>query len=276
VFVGGSDGTRVRFAAGHSDCGQLQSPFEIFIDPAVPQDLVASIRQTINGALAYYQSALGRTRTQPGRVFILPSSSAVWTKYAEIYGISIESAQREFGQSLGRGCAGPNRRDVWMHVDDPGIRNRARGYLERVLSHELFHSVQCEFANFVPRRGFVWIDEGTADFMGYRVIDAMRIITWSTSRSELISRVVRSGMTGQVGLLRRAETEFGPLSQSFPMYPYTALAADFLVGDNLGSIRRFFEKLGVGMEWRDSFRESFGITVEDFYAKWDAHIRTLR
>ena len=59
-------------------------------------------------------------------------------------------------------------------------------------------------------------------------------------------------------------------------YPLGFMAVDFLV-DNFGDLSAlpalvsFYDEIGPGTTWQDAFWSTFGISIDEFYAEFEAY-----
>ena len=108
--------------------------------------------------------------------------------------------------------------------------------------------------------GPVWMAEGSADVFGIRATDH-----WTEESYRDYSWERLQGIAPKLSILER-EDAFKRYKRQ--VYTGGRLAVFRLVDENgLGSIIRFYERLGLGSSWKASFEQVFGISTKAFYAQ---------
>ena len=73
--------------------------------------------------------------------------------------------------------------------------------------------------------------------------------------------------------LQSTETYNGLKAADGVGYPLGFMATDFLV-DNFGGLPAlvsFYDAIGPGTTWQDAFWSTFGLSVDEFYAEFEAY-----
>jgi hypothetical protein len=142
---------------------------------------------------------------------------------------------------------------------------------QKIIGHELFHLEQQQLANaptgIPPSDGPIWLVEGSAETMGYRVAAARALLDLPGERADLAARVRGTSVT-----LTSLETSAG-LSQAHA-WDTLHLAADHLTAiapKGIGSFVDYYAALGAGTEWHGAFLAAFGMTSAQYYTAFDAY-----
>ncbi len=145
-----------------------------------------------------------------------------------------------------------------------GVPNRLK-----VMAHEIFHSLQSQWAPQMQGSEIYWLVEGTAEVVGYRVAAERGYLNYKASIADWKTR------TRPVKLqLQALERDWPPAFYS-TVYPLSALACDYLVGEQgLAKYSSYFKLLGIGTPWQEAFEQSFGKTVSQFYTEFAAYQQT--
>lgn len=142
----------------------------------------------------------------------------------------------------------------------------------KIVTHELFHMLQSRLIRhglFKPALDYgpEWLKEGSADVFGTKMIDELnlcvysdQLITWSNSST-----------TANYSL---KEVEGGDFSNKMQFWSLAPYAVDSLIkiapeGDK--SIIDYYEEIGNGIPWQESFKSAFNVSVEEFYSTFDSN-----
>jgi hypothetical protein len=150
---------------------------------------------------------------------------------------------------------------------------------QKILAHEMFHLVQEQLekdpsncgrtpSDQVRACGPTWLIEGSAETMGYRVAAARGLIDLkSFEQNELAGRVRATSLT-----LASLETYAG---QSQPHgWDTMHLAAVHLANiapKGIKSFVDFWSAIGAGTPWQQAFQNAFGMSVDAYYANFNAY-----
>ena len=145
--------------------------------------------------------------------------------------------------------------------------------IRSVIPHELFHSVQ---DSLYPESGTLvagktksllnaWLLEGTAEFMGYATLDSLGLADYSVSYLEPWY-YLPDPSTG----LKYHELGTGSLQVPPEHYWMGQMATEYIVANtSVDSLIKIWSGLGEGKDWEQSFYDAIGITLEEFYIKFD-------
>lgn len=134
-----------------------------------------------------------------------------------------------------------------------------------VVIHEYMHVVQQELVGERPDVP-LWIDEGIAEWVGYQaVIDAGLV---SAADVEAYSAALYN-FGPSLPPLSMVENPVDFQSQPASIYGLAYLAVDQLVNDRPSSIRRYYERIAGGANWRAAFQSAFRINPRDFYTEFE-------
>jgi hypothetical protein len=146
---------------------------------------------------------------------------------------------------------------------------------QKIIAHEIFHIFQdqldrlsSEPSSQVWRSGPVWLHEGAAEMVGYRVAADRRL--FPSYASVLVS---------QIGVAKQISTPLSSLqtyneAQIPNVYSLFHVAVDHLVNvapGGLSALTAYYNALGSGMSWPQAFRAAFGMSVDAYYANFAAY-----
>ena len=245
----------------------------------------------LSGEARWWQSELvgttfelGDELTEEVHASLREDVTAVVTFFAERYGIKPPPFTVEYHPDLEIFAGAlPGRILLSSGVIDYSLR-------DVVLAHEYFHILQRHFAG--RTRSPAWMTEGTATYAGglYRLAawnitgEQLRNARWRHSRpvTESLNDLVlirvfygveapayslaAIGVEWLEGRLALAgdEAEFAPLEVGWPD-SFTETAAYI----------EYYRRLASAQDWESAFERVFGISVDDFYAAFEAYREAL-
>ena len=114
-----------------------------------------------------------------------------------------------------------------------------------------------------------WLDEGIADFLALQGMSEDGIISYEDSRKSFLPRVIDA----KPGPLEQMETINGFRSEySNYGYQYSTLAVELLASyAGQSSLLGFYASFTVGIAWEDQFQETFDMSVNEFYERFEEH-----
>lgn len=137
-----------------------------------------------------------------------------------------------------------------------------------VVVHELVHVWQWERRGGDSSRSPLWLDEGIADYLGYRAVIEAGLVSAEDVMAHNERRLILGPPLPELPAL---EPRQGFQSQPAVAYNLAYLAvADLMEGRSLQRIRRYYERLAAGDDWQDAFRRSFRRDPDTFYAAFAA------
>ena len=141
-----------------------------------------------------------------------------------------------------------------------------------VVFHEYFHSVQFSLSNQQSTRGPLWLREGTARYFEYRLGGQHGYGDFDRLRRNEIARS-RTLEPLQTWESRGQATFRGGGGEAYNM---GFLAADYLVNTKgLDAVAKTVWTEQRTKDWRAAFASAFGVSVDQFYADFEAYRRTL-
>ena len=147
---------------------------------------------------------------------------------------------------------------------------------QKIIAHELFHALQYQTHHLIHAgetpsdqiraTGPVWLDEGAAEMIGYRV----------TADRQLKQGSYASALSNQIGASKQVSTPLNQLERlsqtGIPnIYSLFALSIDHLVTvapSGVPALASYYRALGAGAAWPDAFQQAFGMSVADYYANF--------
>jgi hypothetical protein len=159
------------------------------------------------------------------------------------------------------------------------------GWTDRValLAHELTHTAQYELAG--GRRGSSdqWLREGFAEWVSWRVLEALGASTMAAGRRTNLGRVRAAHARAELPALARLVTfrqwvGLRTHQGAVPMYAQSFLAVDFLIERHgLDRVLKYFRAFGQSDDRIAIFQQTFGETLVSFERAFRSHLgRRLR
>lgn len=153
------------------------------------------------------------------------------------------------------------------------------GESQKIIAHELFHVFQTQLdklgarnevtpSNQVRASGPVWLEEGAAELIGYRVASDRGLTSYP---SVLANQIARSRQVTQPLSAVRTYDEFNVVPNP---YSFGQVAADHLVGlapGGVSALASYYNALGGGTDWPAAFQSAFGLSVDAYDANFAAY-----
>ena len=162
--------------------------------------------------------------------------------------------------------------DDWAFIYTSSPRYASLEYGEhqlRALAAQLHYAYQNKLAQ--ERKGAAWLSFGSAEFASYRALSLELSLDPANHRHYRFNRYRRAEFAKRVDApLRDMESwaDF-PFGDAFS---YSMMAAELLASRaGESAILRYYALLTPGTDWRDAFQDAFGLTVDEFYALFEAH-----
>ena len=135
-------------------------------------------------------------------------------------------------------------------------------------AHELSHAVRrslVEDADKLQEFGPVWMDEGISNYHSFQALSDSGFYPFEENRAFLIEAF------GLYGSLRNMEDWDGHYSRdNSPIYPILAVELmEYLGGE--GSLFEFYARLHPETTWQAEFKNTFGLSIGEFYDRFEAH-----
>lgn len=159
---------------------------------------------------------------------------------------------------------------IYFYIADYWGRAPLASRLETV-AHEYFHTVQRNSSNLLEGEGAYWLIEGSADWAAYRAVSTYGFVDLDYVRRRTIDRT-----RGLLSPLSSMETLDGA-DQEDDLGKYTLgyLASEYLaslVGEE-ALLHRYWSGLRFSPGWRAGFQATFGMSLKEFYAKFEEYRR---
>jgi len=153
-----------------------------------------------------------------------------------------------------------------------------------VVAHEYFHTVQNALINreaFNPSSNLyipVWLKEGSANFVGFAVLDYMKIYPYGGSRyTEVESHQSYSKVESKVSLEMYATYSSSNQGVGLDPYGIGMAATEYLVASvGFESLLNIFKYTKESNNFKESFQKAVGISLEDFYKLFEAARPSLK
>jgi len=169
----------------------------------------------------------------------------------------------EVWEDLASGCNWDN--SSWLGFGE--VPHQEMHTVDSVTPHELFHSAQSNLAkgtfalNFVP----VWLVEGSAEFMGYSLLDYAGYYPYENLAQE-DWHYLPNPATG----LSFWQTQ--PSASGLPpeWYSMGQIATEYLIlNTDIDSLLSIFTYVGEGLEFHEAFEKAIGLELIKFYIIFD-------
>ena len=146
-----------------------------------------------------------------------------------------------------------------------------------VLAHELTHVVQYELAEG-RLAGDLWLIEGFADWVGYQVLEALGLDTFSRRKDLKIAQVGQErGRTplSQMITVQEWQALNARYGSAMP-YAQAFLATDLLIEQRgLSAIMDYFRRMPHATDLIENFQGAFGIELSTFEREFAAYLENL-
>ena len=151
----------------------------------------------------------------------------------------------------------------------------------RIMSHEYFHVIQhygipregASRFEVVRQNGPYWLLEGSAVYVEVRTGAHEGLLEYGES-SFAEAKAWRMAQARETAApLQSLETQKAVFAVGDISYTLGFMATDFLV-DNFGGLLAlvsFYDAIGPDMTWQAAFRSTFGISIDEFYAEFEAY-----
>ena len=164
--------------------------------------------------------------------------------------------------------------------NDEAYDHRGREWL-RLIAHELAHVSQIELAHG-EGRAEQWLAEGMAEWIAFNVLERLGLDTVKNRRD-----IASAGIRTHAALVA-AKLDLDTLGTprgftvrhlkegSLPTYQLAFLMADYLITrDGFDRTVEYFRGFGQGGSRRETFRNAFHQTLEQFEGEVLAHLKTI-
>ena len=175
--------------------------------------------------------------------------------------------------STGKWIASGGSGSIWVWVSDRW-KQRSAAFRDKSLIHEYFHIVQSWLAKKgLTATGPIWLYEGAADIAAYGSAAQLGEFSLDEVRADKITQ--SRGMLSPLSSMITLQDTL--IEDTEDPYQVGYLATEYLVSkygdDRLNVLRKFWEAQGKGTPWQDAFRTTFGMSVDEFYPKFEEYRR---
>ena len=152
---------------------------------------------------------------------------------------------------------------IWIY--GPPYLERPSAARRGIVIHEYFHTMQRELSRSMSQVAPFWLREGSARLVEYRIAGREGLLDYAVARASEVRR------SYSFGSLQDLETRSDASSSGG--YTLGFLASEYL--ENLvgpDALRQgFWKSLSGGANWRQAFAATFGVSLEQFYADFEAY-----
>lgn len=260
-------------------CGSGRMVLPITIDPqtqAVPSDSreLTNHERAVQGIASMLVKDLKLPMPERVTVFVYSSRQVFEQGLIRDAHVSpVRAAElSDFAIGVGR------RRQLLFN--DEAYDHRGREWL-RLIAHELAHVSQIELAQG-EGRAEQWLAEGMAEWVAFNVLERLGLDTVQQRRA-----IAAAGIRTHAALLA-AKLDLDTLGTprgftvrhlkegSLPTYQLAFLMADYLITrDGFDRTVEYFRGFGKGGARRETFRNAFNQTLEEFESEVLEHLKTL-
>lgn len=254
---------------------QAASGPHLRVGPGVTAEEAATVRVALEEAVELIEEATGYG-PPPFEVHLQSDIDGMAAAWCDAYDTQPcpDGVVDMFGSTVGNSWPGLifTRTDGWPIVAGGG---------RSVMLHEYVHILQYDLADVSPAdvsalpeqvrpSGPMWLAEGQAEYFRYVVEQGEAFEHWLVLMRHL------AGMDDVDGPRLKALETARDYSEGLAddrTITLTIVAVDVLTQDfgaTLHDHLAFSERVGQGATWEESFTETFGVTIEDFYEHIDA------
>lgn len=151
----------------------------------------------------------------------------------------------------------------------------------RILAHELTHTMERAVMNGRLTAPDTWLREGFAEWVSYKVVDALGVETFQKNRDRRVDFVAtaRQYQTFPVLTQLAAATDWRTWMRTLGLeatYGQALLAVDLLIEEKgLPAVVEYFRLFGTLNNRRVNFTRAFGEPLSAFEGKFDQRLREL-
>ncbi len=164
---------------------------------------------------------------------------------------------------------------IELNLATPSWQKSSSAGRKQVVVHEYVHIVQNYSASkqsaspLSSGLGPLWLIEGGADYLSAWVVSTEHLTEYSTIRDNAITRAKRINAPLQTIESYSGARAAGPGSEYTLGFFGTELLAKNYGGEQ--NILKFFRSIATSRTWHDAFKETFGISREEFYGKFEEY-----
>jgi len=270
------------------DTGRARGPMDqvarFRFGPDIDISVARDTRAGIEAVDAYFRKSFGSALETPGTIYV--SSDAEWMADNYVAHLKVGQGIRRDKVEWFAGCHGGEagygfmfmcaKADVFSGDWFGAGRAAQRSF---GLAHEYFHMLQYERAygrlegccsgnNSLKMLGPQWLVEGSAEYVAFRLLgdngklNLKREIDWHTQKAAEVGSIL-------------AEMQTRQSYYAEPRASSAGMIAAHLLAESAGlrSLADFYGEIGSGKDWEAAFQGAFGMTAEEFSARYEDHIR---
>jgi hypothetical protein len=231
--------------------------FTFTFDPGTQLSDQDLIRNAVTSANSFFQSTFGRSVTQPTTINISASAAGCADP-----GSSAFTGQRSMT------ICGANR--GWT------VHNSLNR--QKIVMHESFHLVQFEMRWLgTPNPDATsahWIDEGTAEFVGWKSVANAGLISYDAARACMVAQAAPAPSSQTLSGMETGPG-FGGAGAGVP-YQLSMIGIDQLVTPKgMASLMAYGTAVAGGTSWPTAFQNVFGTSTSAFYAQYPSYRASL-
>jgi hypothetical protein len=169
--------------------------------------------------------------------------------------------------------AGKDHVVIWT-AQPNGWTNNSSAWREKVVVHELFHTVQNFLShNHAPNEEATWLREGSAEFIGFSAMADAGQGTFASYRDTMLSEMKAHSASVPLSVL---EDQRQSQTNGFSAYSVGFFAVERLVAQKgVAALLDYWRQIGTGKSWQDAFAAAFGRATEQFYTEFEQYRTTL-
>jgi len=165
---------------------------------------------------------------------------------------------------------------IFLNWASPSWRGGA-SFNQKIIAHEIFHVFQNQLDKLadvpespsrVSHSGPIWLLEGSAEMVGYRVaVDRRLFPSYASVLADQINGAKQIG-TSLSSLETLSETQ---IPNVYALFHVAVSHLVTVAPRGLLALTVYYSALGAGMVWQNAFRAAFGMSVEAYYADFTAY-----
>lgn len=144
-------------------------------------------------------------------------------------------------------------------------KNLKDPYSAEIVPHEYYHLVQMSLSRENFGHAPLWLREGSAEYTAFRMLDRIGKYKYSNARTRKLGPAITAFKNGST--LRVLE---GMNGRFLDTYTLGFFAVEMLAAKSgEASTTKFWTRLGTNGSWQQAFQQTFGLSVDAFYAQFD-------
>lgn len=246
--------------------------FEVQIGPGVTESQEDTVKNGLSNSFQYFGRAFGYQFNGPANVYVSSDPKFLATAMVRERQISnwLAEAIREWTNNRENEAA---YQHLLMRSSGSAFRN-GRSDVQRMLAHEAFHLIQYELVGSKSRSccnqervsivGPTWLMEGSAEYAMYRHqsdVHGQNLRSMLNRSQATVQQYQGSLATLEVG------NEFYPIRNSYSIGAFAIHMLVEIAGPS--SVPQFYLAFRRSSDWKRAFESSFGLSIDEFYLRFD-------